>query len=67
MLKTNYEYIKTMWGTYTELVITHNGEEIGRHGDTGEPEDSFFGRDWSWIKPLLETVYTLGLEDGKNE
>lgn len=44
-----------MWGyTRTELVDTKTGEVVGWDG--GEPEDNSFGRDWSWVCPLLNKV-----------
>ena len=42
------------WDSYTELVDTKTGEVVGSDG--GEPEDNSFGRDWSWVCPLLNKV-----------
>ena len=47
------------------MIIKHNGKEIARHWDGGEPEDNLFHRDWSWVSDELERAYALGLEDGK--
>jgi hypothetical protein len=51
--------------TRRALIVEHGGVEISNEVDSGEPEDNTFGRDWSWIKPLLERVYALGVADGK--
>jgi hypothetical protein len=47
------------------LVILRNGQEINRYCDGGEPEDSSFCRDWSWVPTALEEAYKFGVEDGK--
>ena len=47
------------------LVITHDGEEILRELDGGEPEDQTFNRNWSWVKGALLQAYTRGREDGR--
>ena len=50
---------------YTELVVIHDGEEIYRERDRGEPEDNSFYRDWEWVGPALEDAYRMGFKDGK--
>ena len=44
----------------TDLVIYYNSKEILRESDGGEP---YFCRDFKWIKPALDTAYTLGRAD----
>lgn len=46
------------------LIILHDGKEVARHYDGGEPEDNFFFRDWSWVGDALLTAYNYGLIDG---
>lgn len=46
------------------LIVTHDGIEIARESDGGEPEDQSFYRDWNWVPGLIERVYSLGVADG---
>lgn len=48
----------------TFLVVKHNGVEVIRALDGGEPEDQLFCRNWSWVKDAIERAYRLGQEDG---
>ena len=67
MYKTEYEYTDTLWGGFTDLVISHDGEEIERYNDRGEPEDNSFRRDWNWIASELYRAYKLGVRDGRSQ
>lgn len=49
----------------SDLVIEHDGLEIGRYSDRGEPEDNLFCRDWDWVSVELERAYKLGMSDIK--
>lgn len=49
------------------LVVVHNGKEILRESDGGEPEDNSYGRDWSWVSDAIETAYKLGWEDANKQ
>jgi len=46
------------------LTVIHDSTVIAMHTDRGEPEDNSFFRDYSWIAPLLEKVYRLGIDYG---
>lgn len=48
----------------TYLVITDD-KRIVKHIDGGEPEDNFYGRDWSWVAEELEAAYRAVLRDAK--
>lgn len=48
----------------TILIISGDGMLSRSYSDMGEPEDSTFGRDWSWVKMELERAYQKGLGDG---
>ena len=63
-LSVKYNYLGPKDDYRTELIVCYNGVEIAREIDRGEPEDNSFGRDWSWIKPLLIQVYELGVHEG---
>lgn len=65
MLKTRFEQEEHTFKTVNWLVVEHNGKEIAREFDDGEPEDNLFIRDYSWIAPLLHKVYNLGVADGE--
>jgi hypothetical protein len=46
-------------------IIKHNGVVIKEVPVwCGDPEDASLYRAYSWVLPLLEKVYQLGLEDG---
>ena len=49
---------------YTKLEIIVDGKVKTSYWDDGEPEDSTFLRDWSWIREELEEAYQQGLKDG---
>lgn len=66
MLEVKVEEIDCGWRHKQELIVTHNGKEILRETDGGEPEDQSFYRDWSWVKPAIEKAYQLGREDMAN-
>lgn len=68
MLKIEYiDNDYSLWrGNSSDLVVIHNGNQIARHTDRMEPEDVMWSRDLSWIKPLLEKVYQLGIQDEKD-
>jgi hypothetical protein len=59
--------IDTGWEFHNELVVTHNGVEIARECDQGEPEDNSFSRDYHWVAPLIRKAYELGRADGPLE
>ena len=46
-----------------DLLIIHNGKEIGRYSDGMEPEDVSFYRDLSWIAEAIEESYELGKKE----
>ena len=48
----------------TKLQIEVDGKLKSSYWDDGEPEDSTFLRDWSWIREELEEAYQQGLKDG---
>ena len=68
MSKLKVEVIESNRDKYdypSELVVTHDGKEISRHSDCGEPEDNTFNRDWDWIVGEILGAYRLGLQDGR--
>lgn len=48
----------------TTMIISGDNMVSSSYSDMGEPEDSSFYRDWSWVKAELERAYQKGLEDG---
>lgn len=46
------------------LVITRDDEKTYYY-DGGEPEDSSFNRDYSWIMSELQQAYDTGVKDGR--
>lgn len=65
-LTASFEQYEQYEGDYgLELVVIHNGKEILRESDRGEPEDQTFCRNFRWVRDAIETAYRLGLEDAK--
>ena len=52
------------WESREIMTIEHKGKEVERHYDGGEPEDSSFRRDWSWVAGSIKKAYKLGFKDG---
>jgi hypothetical protein len=48
------------------LVIRYKGEILSIESDAMEPEDARFYRDLSWIKPMIERAYELGVSESKS-
>ena len=46
------------------IKVTHGGKLVSLKSDAMEPEDCRFSRDLSWIIPVIQEVYALGLVDG---
>jgi len=46
------------------LRVLYNDECILEELDCGEPEDNSFGRDYSWVKPMIEKAFELGVIEG---
>jgi hypothetical protein len=63
MLTANYKLLGEAQDYREELVVLHNGKEIGRFIDGGEPEDNRFSRDWNWVAGMIEKAYALGRND----
>ena len=51
------------YASYIEIKL--NGEVVDIFSDAMEPEDVTFGRDLSWIAPVIKAAYEAGLEEGK--
>jgi hypothetical protein len=65
MLEVKIESSSTSWNN--NLIIIHNGKEIMSYGDSGEPEDNSFLRDYGWVGPEIENSYALGYNDALND
>ena len=65
MFRVTLEEDKESRYSYRSILrVWYNDECILEELDCGEPEDNSFGRDYSWIKPIIEKAYHLGVIDG---
>ena len=50
-------------GERNKLEVVWNGDVIRTEWDRGEPEDSSFLRDYSWVRVAIEEAYRMGRID----